>query len=69
VTVSVKDSNGGAATSGPFTFVVAAVPGPGPLAQDEYLLIGVGALVLAAAAILVVWAIRRRGKSPPSPSR
>ena len=65
VVVTVEDSNGGAATSGSLTLLVH--PPAGDLTPtDEYALVGVAVAILAAMAIFVVWAVRRRQKAPPT---
>ncbi len=62
--VTVEDSNGGAATSGSLTLLVNP---PGHLTPtDQYALVGVAVAILAAMAIFVVWAVRRRQKAPPT---
>jgi hypothetical protein len=61
VKVTVRDSNGGNSTSSPLVLKIGSPPG-GPVPLDDYLIVGVVALVVAVLAAVVY--SRRRGRGP-----
>jgi hypothetical protein len=60
VIVTVRDSNGGTAVSGPLSVVVNPPSATVTSSADEYLLLGAMVVVIAAVTVLVIWVSGRR---------